>query len=759
MNTTSSAISRRALLQSGGALVIAFSTLDAGKLLAQAAQTAANAKPPLVPTEMDSWLAVAPDGGVTVFFGKIDGGQGTDVAIAQIVAEELDVSPAKVSVVMGDTARTLNQGGASGSTGVRMGGAALRNAAAEARRILTERAAAQWGVAPERLTVTDGVIAVTGDPAKTMSYATLIGGRYFHEKIGSNNQLGNNLTLTGKAKPKSPAAYKVVGTNVPRSDVAGKTYGSKPFVTDIRVDGMLHGRIVRPLNAATTPIAVDESSIRAISGARVVQKGDFLGVVAEREWDAIEAARLLKVTWSNAADLFPDPNQLYDYIRKAPVTKRQVTTDKGAVDAAFAGAARIVEADYEWPFQSHAGMGGACALADVRADGVTCWTGSQKPHYAAQGVAAILGVPQDKVHAIWVTGPGSYGRNDAGDALMDAAVLSQAVGKPVRVQYMRHEGTGWDPKAPASVHHARAAIDAQGKVVAWEFSSKGFSRTDTNSNESDPGDSLAGLQLGHKPQLLAAFGAPDEAYEFANKRVSWETIAGFTAKASPLRTSHMRDPLGPQIHFASESFVDEVAFALKADPVEFRLAHITAERDRAVIKAAAEKAGWKTGPTGTRRGRNGNIVTGRGIAYADRGTTFIAAVADVEIDRNTGQVRARRITLAHDCGCIINPGTLKNVIEGNVVQGISRALHEEVKFDRRSVKSVDWLTYPILDISEVPDAIDIVLINHPEIDPSGAGEPSTRIIAAALNNAIFEATGVRLRRAPLTPERVKGAFA
>ena len=759
MNTTDLALSRRTLLQSGGALLIAFSLADSGKLLAQAAQNAPDAKPPLAPTEMDSWLAVAPDGSVTVFFGKIDGGQGTDVAIAQIVADELDVAPAKVSVVMGDTARTINQGGASGSTGVQLGGTALRNAAAEARRILVERAATQWGVAPEWLTVANGVIALAGDPSKTMSYAALIGGRYFHEKIQSNNQLGNALTLTAKAKPKSPDQYKVVGTSVPRSDVPGKVYGSKPFVTDIHVDGMLHGRIVRPVNAGVTPIAVDETSIRAIPGARVVQKGDFLGVVAEREWDAIEAARLLKVTWSNAADVFPDQAQLYDYIRKAAVTKSQVTTDMGAVDAAFAGAARVVEADYEWPFQSHASMGGACAVADVRADGVTCWTGSQKPHYAAQGVANVLGVPEDKVHAIWVTGPGSYGRNDAGDALMDAAVLSQTVGKPVRVQYMRHEGTGWDPKAPASVHHARAAIDAQGKVVAWEFTSKGFSRTDTNSNESDPGDTLAGLQLGHKPLAVPVFGAPGEAYAFANKRVSWETIAGFSTKAIPLRTSHMRDPLGPQIHFASESFVDEVAFALHADPVEFRLAHITAERDRAVIKAAAEKAGWKTGPTGTRRSRNGNMVTGQGIAYVTRGTTFIAAVADVEVDSNTGQVRARRITLAHDCGCIVNPGTLKNVIEGNVVQGISRALHEEVKFDRRGVTSVDWLTYPILDISEVPDAIDIVLINRPEITPSGAGEPSTRVIAAALNNAIFEATGKRLRRAPLTPERVKGAFA
>jgi CO/xanthine dehydrogenase Mo-binding subunit len=399
---------------------------------------------------------------------------------------------------------------------------------------------------------------------------------------------------------------------------------------------------------------VDESSIRAIPNVQIVRKGDFLGVVAPREWDAIKAARTLKVSWSQGPDPFPDQAQIYDHIRKAPVTKSD-KMEEGAVDAAFANAAKVVQADYEWPFQSHASMGPACALADVRADGVTVWTGTQKPHYAAQGVAGVLGLPVDKVHAIWVTGPGSYGRNDAGDVTMDAAVLSQATGKPVRVQYMRHEGTGWDPKGPASVHRARAALGKDGNVIALEFWSRGFSRLETNSTEANPGDTLAGMLLGHKGARTAAFNLPENAYTFENKRLGWETIAALLPGPSPLRTSHMRDPLGPQVTFASESFMDEVAYAVGADPVEFRLKYLTAPRDRAAIQAAAEKAGWKAGRAGARRTRRGDIVTGRGVAYQQRGGTIVAIIADAEVNTRTGAIRVPRVVVAHDCGLIINP--------------------------------------------------------------------------------------------------------
>ncbi len=755
MNAINLSLSRRQLLQSTGALIV--TTAAPVEALAQLAGSAVPAgKPPLHPTELDSWVAVGADGNVTAFFGKMDMGQGVDVAIGQIVADELDVPYGRVTVVMGDSGLTCNQGGASGSTGIQTGANALRNASAEARRLLLEQAAQRLGVPAEQCQVADGVITGGG---KRVTYAELIGGKYFQHKLEWNNQWGNPLNVTGKAKPKSPDQYKVVGQSIPRNDVAGKVYGTDDFVTDISVPGMLHGRVIRPETAGAVPVSVDESSIREFKGARVVRKGDFIGVVAEKEWDAIQAAEKLKITWSNAPSIFPDQPSIYDHIRKAPVARHTVEANVGDVDAAFAGGARIVEAEYEWPFQSHACMGPACAVVDARPGEATVWTGSQKPHFVGQGVAKILDLPADKVRAIWIMGPGSYGRNDSGDAAHDAAVMSQAVGRPVRVQGARHEGHGWDPKGPASVHRGRAAIDAQGNVVAYEFMSKGFSRIDMATNESNPSDTLAGMLVGFPNATQHGFGVPAESYAFATKRTGWETIAPLLTKASPLRTGHLRDPVGPQIHFASESFIDEIATAVGADPVEFRLRHVKDPRDIEVIKATAEKAAWKAGPAGTRRTASGDTLAGRGFAYSTRNGTVVAVVCDVEVNRRTGAVWARRFVVGHDCGIIVNPAALRLCIEGNVVQAVSRALWEEVTFDNKSVTSNDWLSYPILDMTEAPESVECVLINRPAMNPRGAGEPSTRPMAGAVANAIFEATGVRIRRAPFTPDRVKAALA
>ena len=500
---------------------------------------------------------------------------------------------------------------------------------------------------------------------------------------------------------------------------------------------------------------VDESSIKDVPGARVVWEKGFLGIVADKEWDAIRAADKLKVEWSDAKPPFPNQTALYDHIRNAPVRKREIGgKEVGNVDEAFKTAARVIEADYEWPFQSHACMGPACAVVEINEGNVTCWTGSQKPHFVRDGIALTLGVPAETVRAIWVVGPGSYGRSDADDAAMDAAVLAKAVGKPVRVQYTRDQATGWDPKGPASTHRARAAIDAAGNVIAYEFTSKGFSRIDVNTNGGAPKDTLAGHFRGTELKSADGFGVPAESYQFDNKRLAWETIPPLLARASPLRSAHLRDPVGPQVHFASESFIDEVAAALALDPVEFRLRHVKDPRDVAVIKAAAEKAAWQARPS-PRKNQTGAKVSGRGIAYAQRNGTRCAVIAEVDIDRASGKIWARKFTVAHDCGQIINPGGLKYAIEGNVVQGVSRTLWEEVKFDAKNVTSIDWMSYPILDITETPEAIEVVLINHPELPPTGAGEPSIRPVAAAIANAIFDATGVRIRRVPFSPDRVK----
>jgi CO/xanthine dehydrogenase Mo-binding subunit len=754
-------ITRRDFLKASGSLVVSVSVPGAiATAMSQGISSSATlgSKPALTPDELDSWIAILPDGGVTAFFGKMDMGQGVDVAIAQMVAEELDVAFEKVSVVMGDTAFTCNQGGASGSTGIQLGGMTLRYAAAEARRMLVELGSKKLGVPVSELAVENGVVNVPGYARQRVSYAELIGGQHFHHKIEWNKRYGNDLALKVEAKPKNPSQHKVVGKSFPQKVVAEKVMGRAQYITDVKVEGMLHGRVIRPTNAGCTPASVDEGSIKDIPGARVVREKDFLAVVAEREWDAIRAAENLKVQWSAQRTPFPPMEKLHQYIRETKPNGRGAPVNKGDVDAALKGAQRVVEAEYEWPLQSHASMGPACAIADVRAGEARLWTGSQKPHYGRDGCAKVAGLAPNQMRATWVMGPGSYGRNDAGDAAHDATHLSKLTGRPVRVQYMRHEGTGWDPKGPAGVFRGRAGLDAAGNVVAYEFHSKGFSRQDVATNESDPKDTLSGQLTNWAGKPIIIFQTPAEVYEFANKRHSWETIPAMLDRASPLRTSHFRDPLGPETHFASESFIDEVAHAAGADPVAFRLRYLAHDaRHSAVVKAVAEKARW-TGRPNPNRGK-GDIMFGRGVSYTERNGTVVAVIAEVEVERSSGRVWAKKFTVAHDCGQIINPGGLKLTIEGNVIHALSRTLFEEVRFDPNNVTSIDWASYPILEMADAPEAIDIVLLNRPEMAPQGAGEPSHRTVPGAVANAIFDATGVRMRRVPITPERMKAALA
>ena len=561
--------SRRSVLKAGGALVVSVGMpISLDTVLGINAALAQGAKPPLTPDQLSSYIAVNADGTVSAFFGKMDMGQGLFVAIGQMVADELDVPFKAVRVIMGDTATSVNQGGASGSTGVQMGGKQMRAAAAEARRVLVEMAAEKLSLPADQLTVTDGIVHAKNDATKKASYAELIGGRYFNVQLEWNKQIGNLLYAPGKAKPKDAKDYKIVGKPIAREDIAPKAYAQEDFCTDVKVPGMVHGRVIRPAIAGAVPTKVDESSIKDIPGAKVVWDKGFLGVVADKEWDASKAAEKLQVQWSEVAPPFPDQNALYDHIRRAPVRKREVDKNEtGNVNEAFATPARVIEAEYEWPFQSHACMGPACAVVEIKDGKVTCWTGSQKPHFVRNGIAGTLGIPAENVHVIWVVGPGSYGRSDADDGAMDAAVLAKAVGKPVRVQYTRAQATGWDPKGPASIHRARAAIDIRGNVGAYEFVSKGFSRIDVNTNGGAPWDTLAGQVRGVELKSGDGFGWPAESYHFNNKRLAWETIAPLLDRASPLRSAHLRDPVGPQIHFASESFIDELAAALNLDPI------------------------------------------------------------------------------------------------------------------------------------------------------------------------------------------------
>jgi CO/xanthine dehydrogenase Mo-binding subunit len=752
-------LSRRAVLMGAGALVISVGAPVGLEMLTGMQQAfAQGAKPPLTPDQLSSYIAVNADGTVSAFFGKMDMGHGLFVAIGQLVAEELDVPFKAVKVYMGDTATSVNQGGASGSTGIQFGGKQMRMAAAEARRVLLEMASQKLDTPADQLIVVNGAVSAAFNRDKKTTYAELIGGQYFNVQLDWNKQMGNALYAPGKAQPKKHTEHKIVGQPIKREDVAPKVFAQEDYVTDIKVPGMVHGRVIRPAVAGSVPVKVDESSIKDIPGAQVVHQSGVLGVVAPKEWDAIKASQQLKVEWSKVEPPFPNQNALYDHIRKAPVRKQAVEGKTvGDVNEAFKTAAKVIEAEYEWPFQSHAAMGPACSVVEINGDKVNCWTGSQKSHFVQLGLASQLSVPLENVHVRWINGPGSYGRNDADDCAADCAVLAKAVGKPVRLQYTRDQGTGWDPKGPASTHKARAALDAQGNVIAYEFSSKAFSRVDVDTNGSKLFDTLAGHTLGVPLKSGDNFGVPAESYEFANKKTSWETIPPLLDRSSPLRTSHLRDPVGPQIHFASESFMDEVAAATNQDPIEFRLKYVKDPRDQTLIKAAAQKFGWDTRPS-PRKGQTGTKLTGRGLAYSQRNGTRVAIIAEVEVDRSSGKIFAKRFTVAHDCGQIINPDGLEKCIEGNIVQGISRTLWEEVKFDNKSVTSVDWMTYPILDITETPEQIDFVLINHPELPPTGAGEPSIRPVAAAIANAIFDATGVRIRRVPFSPDKVKQAL-
>ena len=748
-------LTRRAFLAASGALIV---TLTCPIDEEDAAAGGAN-KPPLTPDQLDSYLAVEPDGTIVVFYGRIDGGQGIETSIAQMVAEELDVPFARVRMVISDTARTVNMGGASGALGISRSGMHLRSCAAEARRLLLAMAEKPLGVPSGRLAVSDGLIHGIDDPAKKISYADIIGGRYFDAHLNWNGKYGNELTVSGRAKLKEPRTFKVIGTSIRRKDLPLKVFAKLDMVADVRLTGMVHARMVRPKVAGAVPVSVDESSIAGIPGAQVVWIKNLLAVVAPKEWNAVRAAERLKVTWSPSQPNFPGHEALHDHIRKAPVLKRAIQAENGSVEEGLKQAVRVIEGEYEYPTQSHASTGPACGVADVRDGEATVWTSTQKPHYARDGIAELLGLSPEKVRAIWMFGTGSYGRNDQGDATADAAVLSQHLKKPVRVQYMRYEGLAWDPKGTASVNRSRVGLDATGKVIAYENISKAFSRLDTATNEGRAAHVLAGHLLGVPLRPELSFEIPVASYTFDHKRLGWEIIPPLMQRASPLRTKHLRDPYGPPILFGSESFMDEVAAATNTDPVEFRLRYLTHPRDREALARAAKEYGWIARPSPRKDQRDGNMAVGRGIAYRRHFDTFIGLVAEIRVHRDSGIIEAVRYVCAHDCGLIVNPETLRHVIDRQLVYGTSRALFEEVRFNENMVTSVDWLTYPVLHIESVPKSIEIHLIDRPEAAPSGAAEMALGLVPAAIGNAFFDATGVRLRRVPFTPERVKQALA
>jgi CO/xanthine dehydrogenase Mo-binding subunit len=757
------ALTRRAFLTASGALVVA---LAAPAELAAAADNNPFGRSVVRPDKLSSYISIEPDGTVIAYYGKIDGGQGLETAIAQMVAEEIDVPWQRVRMVMGDTGLTVDIGGATAGNGVRQGGMIMRQTAAEARRLLIAMAGKKLDLAPAELTVSEGVVHALADPGKRISYAELVRESRLDGPIAWRG-LAQQLSVKVEAPLKKPSEFKVIGKPMPRRDVAGKVFGTLQQCADVRLPGMLHARTIRPTVAGAVPVTVDEKSIAAIPGARVVWIKNFLAVVAEKEWNAVRAARALKVTWSESKPNFPGHEGLFDHMRQAPVVHRSSDPGNtgagaervvGSLDDGFKQAVRIFEGDYEYPTQSHASMGPACAVADVRDGEATVWTSTQKPHDCAAGIAELLQLPPEKVRAIWMFGTGGYARDGQGDATADAALLSKHLGRPVRMQYMRHEALAWDPKGTACINRSRIGLDASGKVVAYENISKAFSMEDCNTREQHPADTLAGMALGMPLNFRPTFGIPGNGYTFANARWGWEVIAPLMDRSSPLRSTHIRDPFGLPILFGSESFIDEVAAATSTDPIEFRLRYLK-EREHELIHAAAKQYGWDTRPSPRNDHGDSEIAVGRGFAYRQLAGTYIAIIAEVKVNRANGQVEIPRIICAHDCGLIVNPETIRHVVDRQLVWGTSRAMYEEVRFDRNMVTSVDWLSYPVVKMDGVPKSIEIVLIDRPDMPSSGAAEMAVGPLPAAIGNAIFDATGVRLRRLPFTPARLKAALA
>ena len=763
---------RRDFVKNTGMLVVGIAATPLVRragALAPAVQQAAGPYPDPDFLQLDSWIVIRADNTATFFVGKTDLGQGTGTAFRQIMSDELDIAFDKTSCVMGSTHNTVDQGGSGGSDALQTDGYPMRRVAAEARRVLLDLAAKELGVPVSRLSVSDGIVSVTEDNTTgvgSLSYGDLIGGKRFNVTLTGRN----TDATTGIAPLKSVRDMKNVGKSPQRYDIPGKVDGTVKWAVDVKLPGMVHARNVKPPVAGATLVSIDEASIRSIPGfVKVVSKGNYVAVVFEREENAVRAARQLKVEWKKPATApFPTSENLFTYMRTATPSSTGKPIETGNVDAAFAGAASVIEAEYDVPFQGHTSIGPAHAMADPSNGQMTIYTNDMKSYGMRNGVAEFLGMPRDRVRVIWMDGPQGYGRTAADDAGFEAAYIAKEIGRPVRVQWMRQEETAWDTKGPAYAFKMRGGLDAAGNVVALHYDACAADHNHLGYNEHET--VLISQLMGTRKSPISQGRAslPSDMYAIPNRRQTTRVVPLPMPFETPLRTGNLRDPDGPQVQFALESFIDELAHKAKADPVEFRLRMLQANtqedsgfkraRSIACIKAAAEKFGWDTRPSPfvRRAGASApaDILTGRGIAYAFRSQTVVAVICEVEVNKQTGRIWAKRIVVAHDCGLVINPEALTRVVEAGTLYGLSRALHEEVKFDAEKVTSMDWMTSPTLRHEDTPERIDVVIVNgdpnptRPDLQHYGAGETMVKPMLAAVANAVFDATGTRMRRVP-----------
>jgi CO/xanthine dehydrogenase Mo-binding subunit len=729
-------VSRRDVLK-GGAITIAFAL--AGIPSHTRAQSAAVAKRILDSKEVDAFLTVNGDGTVTLFCGKVDLGQGLRIAMPQIAAEELGIDVDKVMFIEGDTALTPNQGRTSGSNGIQVGGMQIRQAAATARKALVELAAQRLNAKAEDLETTGGTVRPKSGGAG-ISFADLIAGKQF------------NLKLDPKAPLKDPASYTIVGKPLRRPDVPAKCFGTHLYMQDFAVPNMLHARVIRAGAVGAKLVSVDEGSIKDFPDAKVVRVKDLLAVVAEDEWTAVRASRALRAQWSEGTGL-PSQGGLVESLRSEPGIVDETLVSKGSPAAQRPDGAKALTATYYWPMQSHASIGPSCAVADVSNESATVWTASQGTHGNQTTFATFLGLPKEKVRMIYLEGSGCYGMNGHEDAAADAAILSRAAGRPVRVQWSREDELGWDPKGPPQLISVSGAVSADGRILDWRTemwipkTTRGLPNIPLLAPEAAGLEHVPGLNTG----LISQNGDPPYSAESIQVIAHW-------LKDAPVRPAPIRSPGKPANCFAVESFIDELAAAAGVDPVEFRLRGLKDPRAIEVIKRTAAMMKWQP-LTYQLASTNDAIARGRGIAYIryKHSESYVGMGMDVSVERASGRITVERVACAHDCGQIINPDGVRAQIEGSILQTISRVLMEEVMFDRSRVLSVDWASYPILRFSGVPK-IDIELIDRPTEKPVGAGEAACTTVGPALANAVYNATGARLRTVPFTPERVKLAL-
>jgi nicotinate dehydrogenase subunit B len=740
MTMNAPTLNRRSFGKRLGGIVLAFS-LDPSQLFAQ------DASPARLPGSLnnnrmlDAWIRIGINGNATVFTGKVELGQGIVTALAQIAAEELDLPLSRVKMISGDTALTPNEGQTAGSQSIENSGTALRFAAAEVRSILLELASKRLGVATNTLSVTDGEINAAD------------GQRVTYGMLASKADLKREATA--KVGPKSPADYKLVGKSIARLDIPAKVTGGAAFVQDMRPPGMLHGRVVRPPRYGSTLESVDAAAVKAMPGViAVVRDGSFLGVIADREETAIAArAALAKNAKWNLGPELPDPANIFEHLKSLPSRDEVI----GVKEAPVLAGGRMFQATYTRPYTAHASIGPSCALAELRDGKLSVWTHSQGVFPLRNELAKALKMPTTSIRCIHVEGSGCYGHNGADDVALDAALLARAApGKPVRLQWMRDDEFAWEPYGPAMAMQVKAALDPEGRVYNWQYEL--WSNSHSTRPESTKGTNVLAAWYLAEPQKMGPPTSPPQPagggdrnsiplYEFANQRVIHHFVQDMPIRVSALRT------LGAYSNvFAIESFLEELANAIGADSVAFRLAHLKDPRARAVIEKAAAMAKWKPG-------QQGDGKRGRGIGFARYKNlqTYVAVVANIEVDPTSGALRVPQVWAAADAGLVVNPDGLINQIEGGIIQSASWTLYEQVQFDKNGIRSRDWATYPIMTMLDVPK-VNVELINRPNERPLGAGEASQGPTAAAIANAFAHATGKRVRSLPMSAPHVKTAL-